>query len=69
MAGERRGRKDHRKAALGVGDVGNDTINPRIRPSDEGLLVQSYARVIEDPHAVMFVRRDDVDRIHVRSHE
>jgi len=66
MARERRAGKNQRKAALGILDVGNDTINPGIRPGDERLLVQTNARVIEDPHALVFVRRDDVDRIHRR---
>jgi class 3 adenylate cyclase len=40
---------------LGVGDVGNDTIDPGVSSRDEGLLHQSDASIIEDPHPVVLV--------------
>jgi len=56
VTGKRRAGKDQYEPYLSVGDVTNDTINPGVGSRDEGLLHQSDAGIIEDPHAVMFVR-------------
>jgi hypothetical protein len=47
--------EDQREPFLGVRDVGNDTIDSGVGPSDEGLLCQSDASIIKDPRSMMFV--------------
>ena len=64
MTGKRRTGEDQRESVLRVGDVSNGTIDPGVGSGDEGLLHQSDASIIEDPHAVVLVRRNDIDRIH-----
>ena len=65
MIGEGRGREDQREALFSLRDISNNTINHRIRASDEGLLNQANTRVIEDLHAEVLVRGDYVDCVHV----
>jgi len=64
VTGKRRTREDQRESILCVGNVSNDTIDPGVGSGDEGLLHQSDASIIEDPHAVVLVRRDNIDGIH-----
>src|SRR6516165_8956114 len=64
VTGKRRTREDQRKSVLRVGDVSNYTINPGVGSGDERLLHQSDASIIEDPHAVILVRQNDIDLIH-----
>ena len=47
--------EDQREPVPRVGDVSNNTIDPGVGPGDEGLLHQSDASIIEDPHAVVLV--------------
>jgi hypothetical protein len=64
VTGERRTREDQREPILGVGDVSNHTIDPGVGSRYEWLLNQSDTSIVEDPHAVVLVRRNDIDRIH-----
>ena len=48
-----------------IGDVGDHPINHRVSAGDERLLVQAHARIVEDPHAELLIRRNDVDGVHV----
>jgi len=61
---EGRGREDHRKSVLGIWNVGHNAIDHRVCASDEWLLDQSHARIVEDPHAEVLVRGNNVDCIH-----
>jgi hypothetical protein len=53
---KRRTGEDQREPVLRVRDVSNNTINPGIGAGDEGLLHQSNASIIENPHAMVIVR-------------
>jgi hypothetical protein len=64
VIGKGRTGEDQREAILRVGDVSNDTIDPGVGSGYEGLLHQSDASIIEDPHAVVLVGRNNIDRIH-----
>ena len=55
MTGKRRTGKAQRESILRVGDISNDTIHPGVGSGDEGLLHQSDASIIEDPHAVVLI--------------
>jgi hypothetical protein len=61
---EGRGREDYRKSVLGIWNVGYNAIDHRVCASDEGLLDQSHARIVKDPHAEVLVGRYNVDCIH-----
>jgi len=61
VTGKRRTGEDQRESLLSVRDVGNDAIDPSVDSSNEGLLHQANARIIEYPHAMMLVWRYDVD--------
>jgi hypothetical protein len=65
MAGEGSAGEDQSKALVGVRNVRDDAINHRVSASDKGLLNQADAQIVEDPHAVVLVRGDDVDSVHV----
>jgi hypothetical protein len=64
MTREGSGRKDHCKTLVRVWDIGHYAINHSVSASHERLLHLADARVVEDPHAVMVVRGDDVDCVH-----
>jgi hypothetical protein len=55
MTGKRSAGEDQREPLLRVRNVGNDTIDPGIGSSDEGLLQKSDASIIEDPRSLVFV--------------
>jgi len=64
VTGKRRTGEDQRESFLRIGDLGDNTIDPGVGPRNEGLLHQSDASIIEDPHAVVLVWRNDIDLIH-----
>src|SRR6516165_4553405 len=64
VTGERRTGEEQREPILGVGDVSNHTIDPGVGSRYEWLLNQSDTSIVEDPHAVVLARRNDIDRIH-----
>jgi len=64
MTGKRRTGEDQRESVLRVGDVSNDTIDPGVGSRNEGLLGQADASIIEDPHAMVLVRRNYINCIH-----
>lgn len=57
MTGEKRCGEYQRETMLCVRNIGDHAINHRIRRRDKRLLVEPDARIVEDPHAMMFVRR------------
>src|SRR5262245_15324283 len=64
MPGEGRSREDQCEALFSIRDIGNYTINHRIRTSNEGLLHKPNTWIVKHPNAEMLVWRDDVDCIH-----
>jgi hypothetical protein len=64
VTGEGRGREYQREAMLRVRNTGDHTIDHRVSPRDKRLLVQAKAWVVEDSHAMIPVRRDNVDGVH-----
>ena len=55
VTGKRRTREDQGEPILRVGDVSNNAIDPGVGSGDEGLLHQSDASIIEDPHTVALI--------------
>jgi len=51
-----------------VGNIGHDSVNHLIGTSDEGFPHQPACRIVEDPHAVVLVRANDVDGVSHGSH-
>ena len=65
MAWKGRAGEHECEAPISIRYISNDTINHRVGASDERLLRQADARIVENPHAMILVRGDDVDCVHV----
>src|SRR4029077_9945285 len=63
-AGEGRRGEYQPEATLSVRNVRDHPITHRVSAGDERLLAQTDARIVEDPHVEMLVRRNDVDGVH-----
>src|SRR5439155_2210282 len=66
MSRERRCCKDHCETLLSMRNLRDRAINHLVCSRNKGLLNQSHTGIVEDPHAEMLVRSDDVDCVHTR---
>src|SRR5580692_6738017 len=64
MPWERGSREDHGKAALGIRNLRDGLIDHPVRAGNKGLLHQPYSWVVKNPHIEIFVRCNNVDRVH-----
>jgi hypothetical protein len=63
LAGKWRGGESEFESAGSVRNIGHDPVNHPIGALDERFPQQPARRIIEDPHAVVFVRENDVDGV------
>src|SRR5436190_1384527 len=64
VAGKRCGREDETKTVRGIGNIFGEAVDHHVDAGDERLTKKADFRIVEDPHAFIFIWWDDEKAVH-----